>query len=1086
MEKKSNPNSLKKKSFWEIRNLKTKLSFVFTILYICQIFANSIISQDEINLNYNNVKLKTVFKDIKSQSGFKFFYNVNEIDDSKKISITTSNENLNLVLLKISEIADFNYTINEKQIVLTKKVLLDEAIKEDIIQEHEVKGVVKDENGDALPGVNVIVKETTTGTQTDFDGNFTIVVPDNNQTLIFSYLGYKTTEVDVTGKSSIEVQLVPDAAKLDAIVLVGSRNPSRTATDTPVAIDVIDVSEIAALGPQLSINEILNYVAPSFTSQSQTVSDGTDHIDPASLRGLGPDQVLVLINGKRRHTTSLINVNGTVGAGSVGTDMNSIPTAAIQRIEVLRDGAAAQYGSDAIAGVINIVLKKSTGKLDLSITTGANFSENSNQFDGGSDGEKFQLDAYYGLPLGDKGGYITFAGTLSTREPALRNKDYAGDIFRGYHGVERVFAQSGGIVADMTLADYQSAAAGLSYLSAADQATIAGLDVSQQGDIDTLRSLLDFDADEDELAARGLTREDFRFKVGTSKLREGKFFTNLSIPLSETTEIYAFGGISYRKGLASGFYRRPAQGDGRANTPAFPNGFLPNIGSDILDKSLAVGIRGKTDSGWNIDISNTFGENTFDLTVGNSSNGTLGLSTPRSFNAGGFGFMQNTTNLDVSKFYEDTFEGLNVAFGAEFKVERYEITAGEEASYTSYDINGNAVNSATDDSLLVTNNFTGAVLGGGSQVYRGFDPGNAITKFRNNISLYVDLEADFTEDWLVSLAGRYEDYSDFGNTFNYKIATRYKLTDKISVRAANSTGFRAPSLQQQFFSRTSTVFIDNVPFEQGTFTNDSRAAALVGIDKLREETSTSFSAGFTAKFGNFTATIDGYLINIDDRIVYSGSFGNGGDTNLTNILDAAGATSARFFVNAIDTKTQGVDIVLTHKTTFGDDITLKNDLAATFNKTEVDRVFVPEAIENAGQSGSFFDGQEEAFLTLAQPRTKLNLSHLLSYKSWDFLLRNVYFGEVTDPDDFNGDARVAGTPVSADAIYAGKIVTDLTISKNFSENFAITIGANNLLDVYPDENRAGGTSGDQFVYSRRTSQFGYSGRFLFARLRLSL
>lgn len=1066
--------------------LKMKLTVIAILITLFNLNASTLFSQEQIELDHQKVPLKVVLKDIKSQSGYSFFYNTNEINDTQIVSYSTTKKALSDVLNELSKLAKFNYKIYDKQIVLTYYTPPINQKSDIIITEREIKGIVKDESGSPLPGANVIVKDTSTGTQTDLDGEFTIEIPDDNQTLVISYLGFKTTEIDVTGQSYVEIVLVEDSARLDDVVIVGSRNPSRTAVETPVAVDVIDVSAMRTLGPQVSINEILNYVAPSFTSQSQTVSDGTDHIDPASLRGLGPDQVLVLINGKRRHTTSLINVNGTVGAGSVGTDMNSIPTAAIQRIEVLRDGAAAQYGSDAIAGVINVVLKKNTDKLDLNITTGANFSSNSNQFEGGTDGERFQLDAYYGIPIGDKGGYIGFSGTLSTRNPALRNKDYAGDIFKGYHAAERIFAANGGIVADMTLFDYQNAAASISYLDPTIAAQIAALNLNQDADIDTFRQLLNFDADEDELAARGLTRKDFRFKVGTSKLREGKFFTNISIPLSENAEIYGFGGISYRKGLAFGFYRRPAQGDGRANTPAFPNGFLPSIGSDILDKSAAVGIRNKTENNWNIDFSNTYGINTFGITVGNSSNGTLGVATARNFDAGGFSFMQNTTNLDVQKLFEDTFEGLNVAFGGEFKVERYQIFAGEEASYTSYDINGNPITSTTPDDLLVRNNFTGAVLGGGAQVYRGFDPGNAINRFRNNLSFYVDLEADITDKWLLGIAGRFEDYSDFGSTFNYKIATRYKLSDNFSLRVANSTGFRAPSLHQQYFSRTSTVFIDNVPFEQGTFTNESRAATLIGIQRLKEETSTSFSAGFTAKFGSFTATVDGYLINIDDRIVYSGSFGNGGDPELTNIFEAAGATSARFFVNAIDTKSQGVDIVISQKSNFGDDITLKNDLAATFNKTEVENIFVPELIANSGQSGSFFDGQEEAFLTLAQPRTKLNLSHILSYKSWDFLLRNTYFGEVIDPDDFNGDPRVDGTEVSPDAIYGGKLVTDFTITKQFSEDLSLTIGANNLLDVYPDENRPGGTSGNQFVFSRRTSQFGYTGRFVFARLSLSL
>ncbi|WP_139957270.1 TonB-dependent receptor [Flavicella sediminum] len=949
-----------------------------------------------------------------------------------------------------------------------------------------ITGKVIDEKGEVLPYVNIIEKGTTNGVTTNDKGEFSISVKQIPTTLEISYVGFKTRNRLIKNANAVlTVVLKEDGVSLDEVVLVGSRNPNRTVVESAVAVDVIDLAELTSQGPQTSINEILNYVAPSFTSQTQTVSDGTDHIDPASLRGLGPDQVLVLINGKRRHNSALINVNGTVGAGSVGTDMNSIPTAAIKRIEVLRDGAAAQYGSDAIAGVINIVLKEATGELDLSITTGANFSKNSNHFEGGSDGEKIQIDANYGLPIGTDGGFINFTGSLATREPALRSKDYSGDIFNGYHGAERVFASSGGVVADMTLFDYQDAAANMSYLDNATKNSIAALDVSQEADIATLRDLLGFDADEDELAARGQTRADYRFKVGTSKLREGKFFGNMSIPLGEDAEVYAFGGISYRQGLASGFYRRPAQGDGRANTPAFPNGFLPNIGTDILDQSFAFGIKGKLND-WDVDFSNSYGKNSFGITIGNSSNGTLGVATQRTFDAGELSFAQNTSNLDFTKFDESILYGLNVAFGAEFKVENYEIQAGEEASYTSYDVNGNPVTSITDPNLLITNNFTGAVLGGGAQVFRGYDPKNETNKFRNSIAAYIDLEADLTEKLLMSLAARYESFSDFGSTFNYKVAGNLKISENMALRGAHSTGFRAPSLHQQFFSRTSTVFIDNAPFEQGTFTNDSRAATLIGIDKLREETSKSLSAGITGRFGNFSFTADAYVIDIDDRIVYSGSFGAGTNAELVAIFKSAGATSARFFVNAIDTRSKGFEVVASHKLFIGDDVVLKNDLSATFSETEITALNIPEKIISAGQSGNFFDAQEEAFLTIAQPRAKINLTNAVSYKKWNFMLRNVYFGEVTDPDDYAGTARVSTRDANAEAIYGGKIISDLTASLQLYESTRVTIGANNLLDVYPDENRAGGTSGNQFVYSRRTSQFGYSGRYLFARINITL
>ena len=631
-----------------------KLLLLTIVLSLGFATANPGMAQKKLTFSYEATSLSQIVEELKKETGYKFLYRSSEIDLSQKATISVENQSLYAVLNALFIPKGIDFEIIEKQIVLTK---LKSSNSKKAMQTKEVRGSVRDDEGAPLAGANVLVKNTTIGTQTDFDGNFTIELPNESNVLVISYIGFETVEVDVTNRKTIDVTLASAAAQLDDVVIVGSRNPNRTATETSVPVDVIDIQAIATQGPQVSVNQILNYVAPSFTSQSQTVSDGTDHIDPASLRGLGPDQVLVLINGKRRHTTALINVNGTVGAGSVGTDMNAIPAAAIQRIEVLRDGAAAQYGSDAIAGVINIVLKKNTGELSLMVTTGANFSENSNQFEGGSDGEKFQVDANYGLGIGET-GYINFTGSLSTREPALRNRDYQGDIFRGFHGAERVFASGGGNVATMSLQDYANAAQGIGYLDQTIKDQISGLDLATEGGVTTLRELLDFDADEDELAARGLTREDFRFRVGTSRLREGKFFANMGIPLSEDTEFYGFGGISYRQGLASGFYRRPAQGDGRANTPAFPNGFLPNIGTDILDRSVALGIRGEVD-GWNIDFSNTFGRNTFFITVSNSSNGTLGVATPRVFDAGGLSFTQNTTNLDINRFYDDIFKLIN-------------------------------------------------------------------------------------------------------------------------------------------------------------------------------------------------------------------------------------------------------------------------------------------------------------------------------------------------------------------------------------------------------------------------------------------
>jgi iron complex outermembrane receptor protein len=372
-------------------------------------------------------------------------------------------------------------------------------------------------------------------------------------------------------------------------------------------------------------------------------------------------------------------------------------------------------------------------------------------------------------------------------------------------------------------------------------------------------------------------------------------------------------------------------------------------------------------------------------------------------------------------------------------------------------------------------------------VFGGFTPQNALSRSRNSIAGYADFELDATENLLISLATRFESFSDFGETFNYKLATRLKVTDDVSLRAAYSTGFRAPSLHQQFFSRSSTIFDQNGNVqEQGTFTNESRVAELLGISKLKEETSVNYSIGATMKMGGFSLTIDAYSIAIDDRIVYSGSFGAGDSEELQALFTAANAGSARFLVNAIDTRTQGIDLVISYRTEVGS-ADLYNSLGATFSENEVTNVMIPRKIAAAGLSGAFFDGQEEAFLTLAQPRTKLALSNTLSLSNGlDISLRNVYYGTVTDPDDFAGDSRIEGATVSDDAVYDAKIITDLTLSYPLSDLLRITVGANNLLDVYPTENRAGGQSNGSFPFSRRTSQFGFTGRYTFVRLGFTL
>jgi len=338
-----------------------------------------------------------------------------------------------------------------------------------LAQTYEVSGIVTDDYNDPLAGVSVSVRGTTNGTSSDLDGSYSLSVSQGD-VLVYSYIGFNSKEMTMDGGSTVNVVL-SSGVSLDEVV-VGSRNANRTAVDTPVPVDVIDISELTTLGPQVNINQILNYVAPSFASNTQTISDGTDHINPASLRGLGPDQVLVLINGKRRHTTSLVNVNGTVGRGSVGTDLNAIPSAAISRVEILRDGASAQYGSDAIAGVINIVLKKNTNELAVNVTSGANFSSNANSLTGGVDGETVNASINYGIDLGDNGGYINFTGDIETRKSTNRMERFTGKIFHGYNAIQRVAAASGANVDGLSFEQMQFFAQGVDYFTPELQSAI--------------------------------------------------------------------------------------------------------------------------------------------------------------------------------------------------------------------------------------------------------------------------------------------------------------------------------------------------------------------------------------------------------------------------------------------------------------------------------------------------------------------------------------------------------------------------------------------------------------------------------------
>lgn len=882
--------------------------------------------------------------------------------------------------------------------------------------------------------------------------------------------------------------------QIEEVVLVGSRSGGRSKADSPVPVDVFNLKDIQQSLPQTNINQILNTIAPSFTSTIQTNADGSDHSDPAQLRGLGPDQTLILINGKRRHTSALVNVNGAPGRGTVGTDLNAIPAFALSKIEVLRDGASAQYGSDAIAGVMNLQLKRDTGKLTGQLNYGGYLTNAAKDHTGNYDGQQYQVDLNYGNKIGNKGGFYNLTWSSQFRDPTRRAGTESGNIYNAYNAIEKRASENGvnlssyfnninnlkGTAGEQDFVNLiHQYAQGVGYFDSGFQNNI-----QNANSITALQGLLGANYTDQELAYRGQTRKDFNMQVGQSKLNNHQLFANIEVPLNDDWKVYTFGGYSIRDGQSGGFFRRPNQS--RTFTGLYLDGYLPEIHTKIQDLSLSAGVKGKWD-GWNVDFSNTFGQNSFDYTIENTGNTSLRFNSPSSFRAGGLQFLQNTINLDFSKQF-DVFQGLNVAFGAEQRHENFKINPGEEASYTAYDVNGNP---QTATSVNPTD-FFGAALAGGSQVFAGFREANRTDRNRNAYAAYADVEFNFTNWFLVDAAVRYEDYSDFGSTFNYKLASRIKLSKDLNFRFAGSTGFRAPSIHQIYYNTTSTQFVNGNLREVGTFSNDSAIAKGFGIPKLKQETSKSVSAGFAYKIPslNLNITADAYFIRIDDRIVLTDQFSRFSNptTDEQRLVNAefenANVNAAQFFANSIDTETKGLDVVISHHANLGA-VKLNNDFAINFNETKkVGDIHASDLLKNAGLETSYFGERSRVYLEDSVPKIKASFSNNLKWNDFNFYLRNTYYGKVHGADvvDANFDGVILP---NEHQLITDKIITDLSIGYDISKNFNLTLGANNLFDIYPTRNIAASSNNDQFVYSRSTAQFGQNGRYVFSKLTVS-
>ncbi|MEP6730126.1 MAG: TonB-dependent receptor [bacterium] len=838
--------------------------------------------------------------------------------------------------------------------------------------------------GEALAGVAISATGTQLRSVSHADGAFRLTLPAGRQEVLVRAVGYAvmrdTIQISAGTNTARNFALIKSVADLQAVVVTGTRRQNRTVIDAPAPIDVFTARDIKLSG-RTETAAILAMLAPSFNFPHTSVTDGTDHVRPATLRGLGPDQVLVLVNGKRRHTSALVNLNNSVGRGSSAVDLNAIPASAIERIEVLRDGAAAQYGSDAIAGVINIILKENSPS-ELSSTFGETAEK---------DGRVMEIGGSHSLSLGDDGFFMVSAevrlrDSTNRARPDTRPQYFTGD-------------------------------------------------------------------------PRNNDPPIVRYWLGDSKTKDYGTFFNAAKPLSPSAELYAFGGATLRKGQAAGNWRRPLQD--QTVRAIYPDGFLPYIVSDIKDFSGGLGVKG-TAMGWNYDLSGLYGANTFNFGVTHSLNTSLGTASPTEFDAGTLGSGQITGNFDVVRQVQVGLPAaVSVALGAEVRRDAYQITAGEPASYVDGKVK------------ILDGPAAGALAAAGSQVFPGFRPADEVNESRSNVAGYVDLETNLTKQWSVGVAGRAENYSDFGSSTTGKVSSRLEIVKGLALRGAFASGFRAPSLSQSFFSSTATNFLGSppLPVENRTFPVNTTVAKLLGAEALRPEKSVNISYGITLQpIDNFTLSADMYRIDIKDRVVLSGNLIN---PNTTALLNAAGFAvgGARYFTNAIDTKTEGIDVVSSYGVAISSNSTMRFSAAYNHNRNRIKSVKpTPDALKTLGEA--LFDRTERVRFEQGQPDDNVRLMLEYEVGRLGLVLQEQRYGQVS--------VAPAAANLALDQTFPAKWLSDISVSIKATSMLSISAGADNLFNTYPAENIAGNSNSGNFPYSS-FSPFGFNGRQLFIR-----
>ena len=855
---------------------------------------------------------------------------------------------------------------------------------------------------------------------------------------------------------------------IEEVVVIGTRGGARIRTESPVPVDVIRVGDLAINSGRMDLTANLNFAAPSFNFNKQSGTDGADHVNIGTLRGLGPDQTLVLINGKRRHSIGLVAIFGTRGRANSGVDLSSFPQIAVDRVEILRDGASAQYGSDAIAGVINLQLKKGasdwnimtgvSGYLDKKFNTYQFRNNNDYLYKGPIDGVATTFTANKGFTLGNRGGFFNLSLEVVNQEKTFRQ--------------------------------------------------------AASNDIN----------DKYGLPLKNTIRQGFG---DASSLSTGAFF-NMELPGKTNGKFYAFGGINRKKSDAFAFTRNwksspnrfPRNTDGSIifvpdimfRTGAGDTSFNPRIQTEIIDLSLVAGYSTISKKGWNWDISNAIGYNSFDYFGYNTFNASIiGDASKTSFDDGGFRFLQNTLNIDASKqFGKENAGGLAVSYGAELRYENYSIQAGEEASYRAYP----GVPGLTRQSP-------------GAQGFPGFSPADITNENRLVSGLYGDVTYTPNNKLLITGAVRFENYSDFGALATYKTSARYKVTNNFNLRGSISTGYRAPSLQQKYFSNTVSAFANGVLVQNRIANNDDELTRLAGIPALKQETSINGSFGFTWKPAPaWSVSVDGYNIQMKDRVVLSGQFtvtDPAISAALRNKMLDLDVVASQFFANAVNTTNRGLDVVVSYKKSIKKDQSLNVLFVGNLQAISIDKINVPVELQNnkyatdpyytsrakyfSGEIPStFFNTREIYFMKASAPRSKYAISADYNWKKIQFGVRVTYFGKLEltgfgDPDydgiypmvpvddlaaspnavDFNNGKYVPEIFTSS-----GKFTTDIYFNWRIFKPLHLIAGVDNLFNVHPD--LAVNPQAKYWAGNNETGgpwdgvQMGYNGMRIFTRL----